>query len=303
MAYIKERIIEEINDYEWDNVEQVIATILPNIIFSVDEKESKQELLKSRFGGQPAVPKDFEWPLQQYEGNAPLAFFFQLNFQQIQHFDLEDKLPQNGMLLCFASVTGDVMWEYNIEDAFKIYYFPETDELTEATIPKNLPSEQKLAPRNITFTTSYQLPRYPNTNNIKTLTDDDRDGVEQVGNTLFDDAVTLQNQMEMVKGTGISLPTPKDDFHKAFSYNMLLGDPFSVQEVIALDWCDLYYGEDYNDFENSETHNYVNLISFEMQGRKGYGFSSNGAHLYLCMHQEDLKNKAFDKIITIIQNT
>lgn len=302
MMDIKKTIIDEITTYEWDNEDKVIASIIPNIIFTVDKFESKQDLLKSRFGGEPAVPKDFIWPLQNYKGNAPLAFFFQLNFEDIHPFDTEHTLPKKGILLCFASVTGDIMWDYNAKDAFEIYYFPNTNELTALKIPENLPSEQKLSPRNITFSTSYQLPRYPYTHKIEDLSKDDIDGIEQVGNEMFNKSIGAQHNIKMIENLNIPMPLPKDPFPNTFSYNMLLGDPVSVQHTVAEEWSELYFGEEHS-FEYSETFNYVNLISFEMKGDEGYGFSSNGAHLYLCMHKEDLKNNNFEKIISIIQNT
>ncbi|NMH88859.1 DUF1963 domain-containing protein [Flavivirga algicola] len=294
----KKRIIEEVKRYEWDNVEDVIKSIIPNILFSVNESESKPNLLSSRFGGRPAVPDNFSWPLQSKSENAPLAFFFQLNFEEIKPFDVDNVLPDHGILLCFASVTNDIMWEHEIPDAFKVYYFPGIDSLSFADIPEDIPSEQQLAPRTITYRGSFQLPSYPFNYISNGLSEDDADGIDEVANTMFDEAYNTTMRIEMAKSIGLAPPVPKDDFHTLFSHNLILGVPISVQHTVAEVWSEMYCGEDYK-----ESENYVNLISFEMKNREGYGFSDNGAHLYLCIHKKDLKNKEFEKTIFIVQNT
>ena len=298
MKEVRERIIEEVRGYEWDDVDEVIKSILPNIIFSVDENESDETLLGSRFGGRPAVPGDFNWPKQPVSDNAPLAFFFQLNFEELKPFDLDNVLPSHGMLLCFASVTNDVMWEHEIPDAYKTYYFPKTGELTLADVPGDVPSEQQLVPRSIGFKNSYQLPRYPFNYVSEGLSEDDADGIDEVANAMFDKGYNVAMRMEMAKSVGMVVPEPSDNFHTLFSHNLILGIPFSVQHTVAEDWSELHCGD-----EMDESENYVNLISFEMKARQGYGFSDNGAHIYLCIHKEDLKNADFGKVIAIVQNT
>ncbi len=298
----KDKIIKEINNYNWDNVEKVIKTIIPNIIFSVDEQKSNPNLLDSRFGGKPAAPSDFVWPVQSLTENSPLAFFFQLNFEQIKPFDVDNVFPDKGILLCFASVTGDVMWEYDVKDAFKTYFFEDSNDLVFTEIPTSIPAEQQLVPRIISYSSSYQLPRYPFNYKLRgLLSDEDADGIDDVANAMFDESYTARMQMKMSRSIG-RVASPVDDSYKFFSHNLLLGVPFSVQHTIAEVWNEQYFGEE-EAYENDESTNYVNLISFEMKGEDGYGFSRNGAHLYLCMHKEDLKNKDFSKIINVVQNT
>ncbi len=294
----KESIIKAVKAYEWDNADLVIKSIIPNIIFSVGESKSESNALDSRFGGCPVTPKDFSWPLQSKSGNSPLAFFFQLNFEQIKPFDLDNVLPNHGILLCFALVTDDLMWEPEITDGFKIYYFEDTEGLSLAEIPENTPLEQQLNPRTIHYKTSFQLPRYPFNFTLEKLTGDDAHSISNVADTMFDDAYNMSMRMELAKSVGISMPAPKDNFHTLFSHNLILGVPFSVQPFIAEEWSEIYSGDLYEEREN-----YVNLMSFEMKERDGYGFSDDGAHLYLCIHKDDLKNKAFSKTVCIVQNT
>lgn len=294
---IKERIIEDIKEYEWDNVNNVLKSIIPNIIFSMNNNESEPDLLDSRFGGSPAVPSGFNWPLQPLSGNSPLTFFFQLNFKQIKPFDVDNILPNDGILVCFASVTDDIMWEPEIPNAFKSYYFPDTENLTFGKIPENIPIEERLKSRSINYKNSFQLPRYPFNYASDELSVDDAYKIDEVANIMFDEYYSITMKIEMTKGTNLRPPSPKDDFHTLFSHNLILGIPFSVQHYIAEEWSEIYSGGD------EEPKNYINLISFEMKKREGNGFSDNGAHIYLCINKEDLKNKDLKKIIHIVQNT
>lgn len=266
----KNLIIETINEYEWDKVDGVIKSILPNIIFSVDAQKPDQNIVNSRFGGLPVVPDNFIWPIQSLGQKAPLAFFFQLNFEEIKPFDIENVFPNKGILLCFVSVTDDIMWEEDVPDAFKVYYFSDTENLELAKIPSNIPPEQQLSPRTIHFENSFQLPGYPFNFNLlhqNLISEEDADGIDEISS------------------------------HTIFSHNMLLGVPLSVQHFISEEWAEKHH----EDEDMSE--NYINLISFEMKGHEGYGFSTNGAHLYLCMDKEDLKKADFSKVVTIVQNT
>ncbi|WP_271766304.1 DUF1963 domain-containing protein [Aquimarina algiphila] len=300
MSDLKQLIIDEIKEYEWDKEDGVIQSIIPNIIFSVDEQESEHHLKNSRFGGQPAVPSNFVWPIQSLGQKAPMAFFFQLNFEEIKPFDIENKFPDKGILLCFASVTDDIMWEYDVEDAFKTYYFPDSENLIFADIPEVIPPDQRLAPRTIHFKSSFQLPRYPFNYDLledDLISEDDADGIDQVANNMMDDAIKIQMHTKMAAQVGLKPPTPKNDLHTLFSHNLLLGVPFSVQHTISEEWAEQHFGND------DKSDQYINLISFEMKGHEGYGFSANGAHLYLCIDKDDLKNNDFSKIVALVQNT
>ena len=62
----------------------------------------------------------------------------------------------------------------------------------------------------------------------------------------------------------------------------------------------MVYFEDYE--EEVEEENYVNLISFEMKGEEGYGFTFASIFLYLCMHKEDLKNNDFSNVTAIVMD-
>ncbi len=53
----------------------------------------------SKFGGRPYLPKNFVWPKEK----ETLHFLFQINLKEVKPFDLEDKLPEKGMISVFAN--------------------------------------------------------------------------------------------------------------------------------------------------------------------------------------------------------
>ncbi|WP_103072551.1 DUF1963 domain-containing protein [Aquimarina sediminis] len=300
MNKLKEFLIEEIKEYEWDKIDGVIKSIIPNIIFTVDKNESAPSLLSSRFGGKPATPVDFDWPIQTLGQKAPLAFFFQLNFAEIKPFDIENKFPDKGILLCFASVTDDIMWEYDAPDAFKTYFFTDTENLILSDIPNNIPDEQRLSSKTINFKSCFQLPFYPFNYTLSDqglISEDDADGIDEVAGEILSEAIHFQMRTKKTTKTSLISPTPKNELYRVLSCNMLLGVPFSVQDAIAEKWAEKHHNT------NDLRENYVNLISFEMKGHEGYGFNANGAHLYLCLDKEDLENGNLNNITAIVQNT
>ena len=296
----KRLIINEIKKYEWDNVDDVISSILPNIIFSVSGEKSDEDLLTSRFGGRPAVTNEFNWPVQSLGQKAPLAFFFQLNFEEIKPFDTQNVFPSKGVLLCFASVTDDIMWEHDVKDAFITCFFPNPDDLKFADVPALIPNSQQLETRKIQFKSSFQLPLYPfnfELNNSDSVSEDDLDGMDEVALQMMDEGIGVQMRIKMGAKAGLNVPEPKNKFHTLFSHNLILGVPFSVQHNIPEEWAEKHHEDE------DKRANYINVISFEMIAGDGYGFSNNGAHLYLCIDKDDLEKEDFSKITTFVQNT
>jgi uncharacterized protein YwqG len=295
----KQILIDEIKKYNWDNVDGVIQAIIPNILFTV-KKESSEGTLASRFGGRPAVPSDFEWPLETHGNKAPLAFYFQLNFDELKQSDINHVLPEKGLLLCFAGVTDDAMFDPQYDSGIKTYFFSDTNELKLMDVHGDLPEDQKLKPRELDFETSFQLPQYPfnyGPSGNDSITDDDAEGINEVAGKIRDEAISKQMQNRMAAQAGLKGPDFSKGIATLCSHNLILGIPMSVQHCIAEEWAELRHDDD------GKTSGYVNLISFEMSNRDGTGFGDNGAHLYLSIDRDELKADDFSKVIAIIQNT
>ena len=77
----------------------------------------------SKFGGCPDLPAGVEW--FRTEADTPMSFVAQINFAEAAPFDLERKLPKQGMLYFFYDCSPDGMpWGFDPEDAdgWKVYF-------------------------------------------------------------------------------------------------------------------------------------------------------------------------------------
>lgn len=99
----------------------------------------------SKFGGNPYLPADFEWPY--YEGdtiedegeyvNRPLTFLLQVNLADVAQFDTEQLLPRTGMLYFFYEYAS-MKWGIEPDDngCAKVYYYDcPVEQLKETPLP------------------------------------------------------------------------------------------------------------------------------------------------------------------------
>jgi uncharacterized protein YwqG len=76
---------------------------------------------KSKFGGRPHLPKDFEWPKnEKYDGKYNTkkfdTFIAQFNFEEFVKFDTNNILPKQGMLYIFWNFSDE-------EENMKFLYY------------------------------------------------------------------------------------------------------------------------------------------------------------------------------------
>ena len=106
----------------------------------------------SKLGGNPFLPRDFEWPcFNDEDGKKPLSFLCQINLGEVTAYDIENLLPEKGILSFFYEAETQP-WGFDPEDnsAFRAYYFENTDNFEIFDIPTELakdliPSERALA--------------------------------------------------------------------------------------------------------------------------------------------------------------
>jgi len=101
---------------------------------------------KTKFGGKPDVPKDFQWPYYNGESvftnevkSRPLAFLAQFDLAEISKYDTDDLLPKTGILSFFYDL-DTMTWGYDPKDkgSARVFYFEDKNALSPAELPDDL---------------------------------------------------------------------------------------------------------------------------------------------------------------------
>lgn len=125
---IDRKILE---NYLEDYKNEVDIDDYSNCAVFIDTKESLKEVEigKSKFGGKPHLPKDFEWPDQ-------CSFLAQINLEDLSQFFSFQKtsLPQKGILYFFEKISFRTL----------CYYYNETNNLSIAEPPNSLGKDDLL---------------------------------------------------------------------------------------------------------------------------------------------------------------
>lgn len=79
----------------------------------------------SKFGGCPDLPPDIDW-FRTEIADIPMSFLAQVNLAEAAPFDVENKLPKQGMLYFFYDCSPDGMvWGFDPEDSdgWKVFFY------------------------------------------------------------------------------------------------------------------------------------------------------------------------------------
>lgn len=94
----------------------------------------------SKFGGRPDLPAGVEW--FRTEAGTPMTFLAQINFAETVPYDLDSKLPQNGILYLFYDCSDyGIPWGYDPEDsdAWNVFFYDgDTAFLSRREAPEDL---------------------------------------------------------------------------------------------------------------------------------------------------------------------
>ncbi len=93
--------------------DELIKLIRPAVRI-IPTKKTSNKLSLSKFGGIPLIKKGGKW-IRTKKSNQPYAFLLQLDLEEINSFDLENRLPKKGIL--------SVWFNLNTWDDGKIIYY------------------------------------------------------------------------------------------------------------------------------------------------------------------------------------
>lgn len=153
--------IRNSEEIEIDNSdkEELIKMIRPTVGINTKATDDKNlKVGKSKIGGKPDLPKDFEWPRTN---GKPMLFCAQYNLTELIKFDKQDQLPKKGFFYIFLSL--DEKWnEFNgVNQPFK-FIFSETEDIIRAEFPNDIEENQKFKTAEIQYFQFYTIPDYEN---------------------------------------------------------------------------------------------------------------------------------------------
>ena len=177
------RLINNIHEYEIQSALDDLFPLVRPLISMESESTSDDEIPvgASKFGGDPDVPSDFEWPECQY---GPINFQLQISFKDIADSvtTAYHSLPKAGHLLLFAYDDPDNGIQPGVIDKIddkygeipgltKVICIPEGEELQRMATPEQI-KEIQTKPCSLIFSEYLDFPWTEDTEN-ENLTDDE----------------------------------------------------------------------------------------------------------------------------------
>lgn len=252
--------------------------------------EGKAEPLKTKIGGKPDLPSDFEW--SYYEGtdyeditaNRPLSFLAQINLEEVKPLDTENLLPEKGMLYFFYELMT-MEWD-SVEGSFKVcYYDGDLFKLKQTELPEDMEEECRL-PEIATEILNFQdVPDYS----------DDDFSAEEFGIDEDDTDDYYDKRFENIS----------DDIRiKLLGYpDLIQGDERCECETLFRGYSEYYkMTEEMKAEVNAHIKDWILLFQFDTIETENYElmFGDSGT-IYFYIRKEDLKNRNFDNVKLIMQ--
>ena len=104
----------------------------------------------SRLGGEPDLPGDMAWP---YASDKPMALIAQINFAEAKPFDVDNRLPESGVLYLFYEAE-EQLWGYDPQhkSGFQVgYYAGDGAALQRRAAPADLAEECRFSAAALRF--------------------------------------------------------------------------------------------------------------------------------------------------------
>lgn len=142
-----------------------------SIVIEVDSELDVQEVGMSRFGGDPDLPPEVEWFSNPISG-AALSFVAQLNCAEVKSFDVDNKLPEHGILYFFYDLEA-FCWGFDPNDAAGsrvFFYDGPVEQLKKRPCPNEI---RRFSSSALVFSNQIDLPEYSSWLVEHSLSDDE----------------------------------------------------------------------------------------------------------------------------------
>ncbi len=279
----------------------------PTVKLGFKRAAEKLPLGASKFGGNPSVPRDFEWPIYRREGNdgeatsRPTTFLMQLNLEEIAPYDVEKRLPPRGLLAFFIERIA-LAEGADESEAVRVFYFdgPVAETVETAPPPEfaELEDDGRFswdfgAEFAITFEKGVSAPR---------VFDFDDYGIEPL---LGDDVVEQEDRYEEERAALMGVDSG--------DYSHLFGYPDWIQDS-ALDDCErLAAGISWDEFtalpadekakieENAKNWTLLCRLGTVADGDDEAAIWEDCGSFYFCIREDALKRGDFSRVLTFFQ--
>lgn len=261
------------------------------IKFDVENTE-KIPIGASKFGGHPDLPDGFKWyyfnakaPLENFTKNRPLSFLAQINCEEVKKYDLDDRLPETGMLYFFYELET-MTWGFDPSDkgSARVYYYDGgISKLVRTDYPEDMPREYKLPSIKLAFESKENIPDY-----------------EEISNELNMDEWKKYNDFKY-KDNIVS-----DDLTKLLGYaNSIQGSMIHQCEAVSRKiYCGGKLDIIHKEQEEIEQHKGEWKLLFQLGTVSKENFElmfGDCGKVYFYIRESDLKNKNFENVWLILQ--
>lgn len=140
--------------------ESLVTALAKNeIVIDVDDSKETIPPDASKFGGDPWLPPDFQWPVYGTDQPCPLSFLCQIDLAEVKPYDRDDILPSKGMLYFFYDCES-FCWGFDPEDkgGARVYYFEDTEGFVPTKWPEGIDEDYIISEMALRFTSQ---PSYP----------------------------------------------------------------------------------------------------------------------------------------------
>lgn len=300
------------------SIEHIIHSLAQPAI-SIEAKKTEKSAIPiatSKFGGDPDVPLDFQWP---YAGNFAHSFIAQFELGALQNFEAAKQLPSHGLLSFFYDCVN-YPWGYDPADrhGWRVYNFGTNDlQRTPPPPPVDIGALEEAAPRSrfsraITSLFTANLPRPPKLHRAQQF---------NVCRLSFNEWLTFPH-WESLPVEALSLPRNELDLYIKFdcaiaekasgSDHHLLGHPDPVQSDMQLE-CQLAangLSAGNNKSERSiqgqalapGANDWTLLFQCDYEENTGWNWGDLG-RLYFWINKKDLERQHFNNVWTVLQCT